>query len=387
MTSARWFAVTALLTGSLAGCGSGDDEGGATGERPAATTAQSAPPSSSPETTPPSAADPSPVDAPDRGEVRLVAKDLEVPWDVDFLPNGDALVTERDTRKLIRIPADGGPLETVMTVPGVVPDGEGGLLGLAVSPQYAQDGRVFVYFTAAGDNRVARIDMDRERVTPILTGLQKASNHNGGGLAFGPDGKLYVAVGDAAQPDLAQDQQSLNGKILRIDTDGSAAEGNPFPGSRIWSLGHRNVQGLAWDSADRLWATEFGQNTVDEVNLIRRGRNYGWPVVEGRGDGQNGQYTNPSVTWSPTSESSPSGAGIVGDELYVGALAGRRVWRVKLEETTAGDPESLLDDQLGRIRGVTRSPRGTIWITTSNRDGRGDPADIDDRILELGVDE
>ncbi len=378
--------------GSLGLAGCGDDEpsaGGGVTVAPAetpATTATTPAPTTAQAPGDDASGVPQP-DAPDRGEVRLVAKDLEVPWDVDFLPDGDALVTERDTRKLLRIPADGGPVATVMTVPGVVPDGEGGLLGLAVSPRFASDGAVYVYFTAARDNRIARIDLESKKVTSIVTGIQKASNHNGGALAFGPDGKLYAGVGEAAQPGLSQDRSSMNGKILRMDANGTPAEGNPFPGSRVWSMGHRNVQGLAWDDAGRLWATEFGQNEVDEVNVILRGRNYGWPEVEGKGDTQDGKFTNPAVTWSPTSTSSPSGGAIVGDELYVGALAGQRVWRIGLEEGTADEPESLLEGQLGRIRGVATSPRGTIWFTTSNRDGRGDPEDIDDRVLELGVDE
>lgn len=380
--------IAALLTAAIGLSACGDDTGETASPEPAPAPTQEPAPAASTATAP-STPEPtgSQPQAPARGKVRLVAKGLEVPWDIDFLPGGDALVTERDTRKLIRIPADGGPLETVMTVPGVVPEGEGGLLGLAVSPRFARDGRVYVYFSAADDNRIARIDLASKRLKIILSGIEKGSNHNGGALAFGPDGKLYVGVGEAGVPDLSQDRSSLNGKILRIETDGSPAEGNPFRRSPVWSLGHRNVQGLAWDRAGRLWATEFGQNEVDEVNLIRRGRNYGWPVVEGRGDGQAGKYTSPVVTWSPTSESSPSGGAIVGDELYVGALAGQRLWRVGLEEDTADDPESLLDGQLGRIRAVATSPRGTIWFSTSNRDGRGDPADIDDRVLELGVDE
>ena len=396
MTRVAAFLLSAASAAALALAGCGDDEPSTGGAAPATTPVIDVPPAASTtpaETTPPTSSTPTPANdasapaPPDRGQVRLIAKDLEVPWDVDFLPDGDALVTERDSKKLLRIPAnDGGPVETVMTVPGVRPDGEGGLLGLAVSPRFATDGAVYVYFTAASDNRIARIDLKSQKVTPIVTGIQKGSNHNGGALAFGPDGKLYVGVGEAGQPALAQDRASMNGKILRIDTNGTPAEGNPFPRSRVWSLGHRNVQGLAWDSAGRLWATEFGQNDTDEVNVIRRGRNYGWPIVEGKGDSHGGRFTSPVVTWSPTSTSSPSGAAITGDELYVGALAGQRLWRIGLEEASADEPESLQEGQLGRIRGVTTSPRGTIWITTSNRDGRGDPSDIDDRIFEVGVD-
>lgn len=383
---------TALLAGlaatlTVVGCGDDNDNGGETAPTPApAATTQGAPAPTSTSTTPPVGDAPA-ADVPPRGGIRLVAKDLEVPWDIDFLPDGDALVTERDSRQLIRIPADGGPRETVMRVPGVKPDGEGGLLGLAVSPDFASDGAVFVYFTAENDNRVARIDLEEKRTTPILTGLAKGVIHNGGALAFGPDRRLYVGVGETGVPGLSQQRASRNGKILRITPSGKPAPGNPFKGSPVWSLGHRNVQGFAWDDAGRMWATEFGQNEVDEVNVIRRGRNYGWPIVEGKGDTRGGRFTNPVVTWSPTSESSPSGAAIAAGELYVGALAGQRLWRMTLSETTTGEPEALQEGQLGRLRAVAASPRGTIWFSTSNRDGRGEPEDIDDRIFELGVDE
>lgn len=390
MRRARLLLLAGLsATAALGACGDDDPSPGSAASEPPSPTLDSTSPGTTPSTsptTPPVGSTPA-VPVPARGAVRLVAKDLEVPWDIDFLPSGDALVTERDSRQLLRIPAGGGPVETVMRVPGVKPDGEGGLLGLAVSPRFAEDGAVFVYFTAATDNRVARIDLTSRKTTPILTGLAKASIHNGGALAFGPDGRLYVGVGETGVPGLAQRRASRNGKILRITTSGRPAPGNPFKGSPVWSLGHRNVQGLAWDDAGRLWATEFGQNDADEVNVIRRGRNYGWPIVEGRGDTQGGRFVNPAVTWSPTSESSPSGAAVAGGELYVGALAGQKLWRMLLEETTAGQPEALQQGTLGRIRAVARSPRGTIWFSTSNRDGRGDPADIDDRILELGVDD
>ena len=164
-----------------------------------------------------------------------------------------------------------------MRVPGVnTGAGEGGLLGLAVSPRYAQDRLVYAYFTSASDNRIVRFRLGG-RVRTVLTGLASAGIHNGGRIAFGPDGKLYAGVGDAGNTASAQDRNSLNGKILRINPDGSV------PSGAVWSLGHRNVQGLAWDARGRLWASEFGQDTFDEVNLIRRGRNYGWPTVEGIG--------------------------------------------------------------------------------------------------------
>jgi glucose/arabinose dehydrogenase len=314
--------------------------------------------------------------------VRVVASGLQVPWGVAFLPGGDALVSERTTARILRVPARGGAPREVMRVPGVDTEaGEGGLLGLAVSPQYARDRLVYAYFTSAQDNRVVRFRLGAAP-QPVLSGLDRSAVHNGGRIAFGPDGMLYVGTGDAGDGEVAQDPESLNGKILRLRPDGRVPADNPFAGSPVWSVGHRNVQGLAWDAGGRLWEAEFGQNEFDEINLIRPARNYGWPRVEGEGDTAGGRYANPLVTW-PTAEASPSGAAVVGDALYVGALRGQRLWRVPLDGVRTGEPEALLDGEYGRLRTVVRAPDGALWITTSNRDGRGSPAADDDRIIRL----
>jgi glucose/arabinose dehydrogenase len=267
-----------------------------------------------------------------------------------------------------------------MRVPGVAATGEGGLLGLAVSPDYASDRLVYAYFTTARDNRIARFELGGD-VRPILTGLRAGGIHDGGRIAFGPDGKLYAGVGETGDPSLAQDREAQNGKILRIDPDGGIPKDNPFAGSPVWTLGHRNVQGLAWDADGRLWATEFGQNTFDEVNLIRKGRNYGWPEVEGDGDTQGGRFTNPLVTWS-TSDASPSGAAIIGNVLYIGALQGQAVLRVRLDGDRASKLSPIYEGH-GRIRTVVAAPDGSLWVTTSNTDGRGSPRAGDDRIVAL----
>jgi glucose/arabinose dehydrogenase len=314
-----------------------------------------------------------------RTTVKTVASGLQVPWGVAFLPDGSALVGERPTGRIVRIPRGGGRATTVMRVPGVVADGEGGLLGLAVSPHYSSDRLVYAYLTTAGDNRIVRFRLGGS-VRPILTGLQKASIHDGGRIAFGPDGKLYAGVGDAGNTSNAQNRSSRNGKILRINPDGSIPSDNPFPGSPVWTLGHRNVQGLVWDSRGRLWATEFGQDTWDEINLIRKGRNYGWPTVEGKGGTQGGRFTNPLVTWH-TDEASPSGAAILGGSLYVGALAGERLWKIPLHGASTGKPTALLKGRYGRLRTVVAAPGGGLWVTTSNRDGRGSPHSGDDKVL------
>jgi glucose/arabinose dehydrogenase len=313
---------------------------------------------------------------------RTIATGLQVPWGIAFLPGGDALVSERTTGRILRISSDGSRKRVVMRVPGVdTGAGEGGLLGLAVSPRYSRDRLVYAYFTSRTDNRIVRFRLGG-RPHPILTGLRRGFNHNGGRIAFGPDGKLYAGVGETGDSDLAQDRGSLNGKILRMNPDGSVPRDNPFAGSLVWSLGHRNVQGLAWDSSGRLWATEFGQDEFDEVNLIRRGHNYGWPEVEGRGSTEGGRFTNPVATWR-TSDASPSGAAIRRGILYIGALQGQDVLRLRLNGAHARKLRPLLQDDFGRIRTVARAPDGSLWISTSNRDGRGSPTPSDDRILRL----
>ncbi|WP_433383649.1 PQQ-dependent sugar dehydrogenase [Actinoplanes sp. CA-142083] len=307
----------------------------------------------------------------------VVATGTEVPWGLTFLPDGSALVAERMSARILRLRPGASP-ETVATVPGVAPSGEGGLLGLAVSPTYAQDSYVYAYFTAATDNRIVRFRLSApQTVEPVLTSLAKASIHNGGRIEFGPDGMLYAGVGDAGNTANAQNQQSLNGKILRMRPDGGVPPDNPFAGSLVYSLGHRNVQGLAWDAQGRLFATEFGQNTWDEVNQIVAGGNYGWPIVEG--NGTDPRFRNPIVQWS-TAEASPSGAAIVGDTLYAAALRGTRLWQVPID---GGTPTAQLTGSYGRLRTVEQGPDGWLWITTSNRDGRGTPAANDDRVIRF----
>ncbi|MFI5845523.1 PQQ-dependent sugar dehydrogenase [Catenuloplanes sp. NPDC051500] len=309
---------------------------------------------------------------------RTAAEGLEVPWGLTWLPNGDALVAERMTARLLRLPADGGAQVVAGVVPGVSPVGEAGLLGLAVSP----DEWVYAYLTSASDNRIVRFRLDAIGAPQtILTGIPRGSIHAGGRIAFGPDGKLYAGAGDAGTTANAQNPASLGGKILRLNPDGSVPADNPISGSPVYSLGHRNVQGLAWDAAGRLYAAEFGQNTWDEVNLITPGANYGWPVVEGVGGDP--RYVDPLVVWS-TAEASPSGAVISGSTLYIAALRGTRLWTVPLTASGGvGTPSAVLQNQFGRLRTVATGPDGHLWITTSNRDGRGSPSPADDRVLRF----
>jgi glucose/arabinose dehydrogenase len=311
--------------------------------------------------------------------VGTVATGLRAPWGVTFLPDGSALVGERDTTRVLAI--TDGRVRRVGRVEGVAPQGEAGLLGLATSPSYARDRTIYAYLTTPEDNRVVTMTYDGRRLgppRPILTGIPNGFIHDGGRLLFAPDGNLFVSTGETGQEQLAQDRDSLGGKVLRITPDGKAAPGNPRPGSRVWTMGHRNIQGLAFDGRGRLWATEFGQNTWDELNLIDKGRNYGWPLVEGRGDLK--EYRNPFVQWR-TEDASPSGLAYLDGSLWAGALRGGRLWQIPVTATGTGRPRDYFVGDYGRLRTVVVAPDGNLWVTTSNRDGRGDPAPKDDRIL------
>lgn len=326
--------------------------------------------------------------APDVTVSRTIATGLTSPWGLDFLPDGSALVTERDTGRILRIDPRkkaGSNVTVLGTVPGSTPDGEGGLLGIAIAPKadYA-----YVYTTTRRDNRVLRIELldnatKLGKATPILTGIPKASIHNGGRIVVDPNGDLVVATGDAGIEELSQDPTSLAGKVLRITT-----EGKPVHTTPTFSLGHRNVQGLAFDSAGGLWASEFGARDADELNFLVRNGNYGWPEVEGTG--RNSDFRNPEAEWSPTSLASPSGIAIVNDHAYVASLRGEVVWQVPLTgvggaDPGAGTPRALKLGDLGRLRTIEPAPDGSLWLITSNTDGRGDPGPRDDRIIRLSV--
>lgn len=313
---------------------------------------------------------------------REVATNLAVPWGVAFLPTGDALVAERDSARIVLVRPSGEAAE-VGRVPGVRAGGEGGLLGIAMSPGFARDRLVYAYYTTARDNRIARMTYRDGRLgapRPILTGIPSGTLHNGGRLLFGPDGTLYASTGDTHEEGLAQDRASLGGKILRMTPEGRPAPGNPFGGSVVYSYGHRNVQGLAFDSKGRLWASEFGADAWDELNLIRPGGNYGWPAVEGMGDDD--RFVNPAAVWRPE-QASPSGIAIVDDVIYMASLRGQRLWRMPIRGADVGPPAALLTERYGRLRTVTLAPDGSLWLTTSNRDGRGDPRPDDDRIIRV----
>ena len=233
---------------------------------------------------------------------------------------------------------------------------------------------MFAYYTAAEDNRIVAMSWDGSTLGDpevILDGIPKAGIHNGGRMIVGPDGLLYVGTGDAGDEQNAQDKSSLGGKILRITTEGKPAPDNPF-GDEVYSFGHRNVQGLAFDDEDRLWACEFGSQTWDELNLVTKGSNYGWPLVEGSGEGDG--LTNPKVVWR-TSEASPSGLAYWQGELWMAGLRGERLWEIPVDGTDTGDPVAHFEGEYGRLRTVVVSPDGqNLLLTASDTDGRGDPA-------------
>jgi len=378
---ARACAAGLTLVLVLAGCTATNGNAGPTAVTGGETGVASARPStaapsvSTPATTgSPRQTSPSAPAAAGEPKVRTTIEGLQLPWSTVFLPDGTAVISERDSALLKSV--RNGRISTIGSIPNVVPGGEGGLMGLALSPDFATDRFLFAYYTAAEDNRIARVRLEEAGTesesglrlgTPevIFPGISKASTHNGGRIRFGPDGFLYVGTGDSQRREQPQDRNALGGKILRLTKDGKPAPGNPFPGNPVYSLGHRNVQGLAWDSAGRLWASEFGPEVNDELNLIQAGGNYGWPEVTGA-PGREG-FIDAKVVWPSTAESSPSGMEIVGSTAFLGALRGRRVWSVPLDGENAGTPVGYFTGQHGRIRSVSLAPNGELWTLTNNQ--------------------
>ncbi|MFF2407569.1 PQQ-dependent sugar dehydrogenase [Streptomyces sp. NPDC058092] len=320
--------------------------------------------------------------------ITTVSTGWSIPWGTDWMPDGKtALATERDSFKVFEV-TPGGTRTQVGTVPGAVTtDGEGGLLGVAVDPKWSTNHYVYFMHTASEGNRVARMTYDGSSLggyTVLLQGIKKSRYHNGGRLAFGPDGYLYASTGEAQTPDLAQDKNSLNGKILRMTTDGRPAPGNPF-GNYVYSYGHRNPQGLAFDRNGRLWEAEFGDSKKDELNLIEPGKNYGWPVCEG--SCSTAGMTNPKKTWT-VSEASPSGIAIVRNVIYMATLRGERLWRVPISGDTGnvGTPTAYYVGTYGRLRTVTKVPgQDQLWLSTTNCDNKGNQPDGADKLFRVSI--
>lgn len=324
----------------------------------------------------------------DAVEYEVVAEDLEVPWEVVVLEDGRYLVTERTGDLLLIEDGQRHVLERFdeLDTPAL---GEGGLLGIAAHPDFEQNQYLYVYQTVdreSVENTVRRYEVDFESnelrdETVIIDGIPSDRFHNGGRIAFGPDDHLYVTTGDATQSDLAQDRESLAGKILRLTDDGGVPADNPFD-NEVYSYGHRNPQGLAWDEQGRLWATEHGSDARDELNLVESGANYGWPAI--RGDETAPEMRSPVFhsgeyeTWAPAGTAAVDGsvffAGLRGERLYEAAIDGERV--AAFTAHFSGD--------FGRIRAVTVGPdEEYLYFTTSNTDGRGDAGDTDDRLIRI----
>jgi glucose/arabinose dehydrogenase len=360
----------ALMVAALLLWGCGNDE----------TVSNGAPPDPTPAQTPTPAAE---------MRVDVVGTGLEVPWDLAFLPDGRALVTERGGAIRLLDVDEGVREEPVATVE-VDPTGEGGLLGIALDPDF-EDGRRFAYLAASTAEGVEvqrwRVgggpSLEREAV--VLDGIRSAPTHDGGRLRFSPGGDLYVLTGDAGEPALAQADGSRNGKVLRLGPEAFRGDSPAEP--TVVSMGHRNPQGIAWHpETGEPYATEHGATRNDEVNRIEDGENYGWPEVEGP---DHGGFRAPVRVFTDMTLA-PSGAAFAGDpdsawhgDLVIAGLAGEQLRRLTLDGDEVTAEEALLEGEYGRLRAVVEGPDGALYVTTSNRDGRGSPADDDDRVLRV----
>ena len=321
--------------------------------------------------------------------VTQIATESDIPWGLTTLPDGSILYNRRDAHDIVKLNPANGSKVTVGTVPNVQStDGEGGLTGLAIAPTFATDRWLYIMHTSPSDNRIVRIKMvddklqlDTEQV--LLKGILRNKFHDGGRLRFGPDGKLYAATGDAQNGDNAQNKNGLNGKVLRLNPDGSVPADNPF-GNYVWSYGHRNPQGLAFDAQGRLWEQEFGNAIMDETNLIVKGGNYGWPACEGT-TGQCGTagFIAPKATY-PTSAGSCSGIAIVKNAVYLACQRGTRMyrWVISGDKLTSG--QQYLNGTYGRLRTVEPAPGGGLWLTTTNAgDKDSTPNNSNEKILRV----
>ena len=318
---------------------------------------------------------------------RTVTDNLDAPWDMAWLPGGAILVTQRDRGSIVMVRPNGSK-KVVKKVKGVVSNGssggEAGLLGIALHPRFARNHLVYVYMSSGHDNRIVRMTWREGGLGPkhvVLKGIPRGLHHNGGHIAFGPDGMLYASTGESGKEALAQDRRSLGGKILRMTPNGAPAPGNPFRRSVVWSYGHRNVEGFDFDRAGRLWAVEFGDQKADELNLVRRGNNYGWPIVEGRSD--DSRFTNPKMTWD-NEIAGPASIAIRGRIAWISGLTGHRMWRVRLDGRQAKGRNDFWVEQYGRIR-RTAIHGGDLYFTSSNTDGRAVPGENDDRLVRVDL--
>jgi glucose/arabinose dehydrogenase len=322
----------------------------------------------------------------------VLAEDLEVPWSLDFLPDGSIIFTERSGNVRFIDPEQGLLDQALLRIDEVSSTGEGGLLGVTVHPDYENNSFIYLYYTyteeGALSNKVVRYTyQDNELIEDqlIIDNIPASGIHNGGRIKFGPDGMLYITTGDAGQSSLAQDPDSLAGKILRLNDNGDVPEDNPFENSPVYTLGHRNPQGLAWDEQGRMWATEHGSSAHDELNLIGAGNNYGWPQIIG--DETAEDMVSPVIhsgedTWAP------SGAAYLNGSVFFAGLRGESLYEASIDqdaEAVSVGLQSHFTGEFGRLRDVVAGPEGNLYLLTSNRDGRGDPVSTDDRIIRINV--
>ncbi|HYF13374.1 MAG TPA: PQQ-dependent sugar dehydrogenase [Candidatus Paceibacterota bacterium] len=320
--------------------------------------------------------------------ISIIAEGLEIPWDIAFV-DGGYLVTQR-TGSVVAIDKDGNKRE--IQIQGVKRTGEGGLLGIVLHPDFETNRLLYLYMTAPGrtnetENRVVRFKYENGTLTDdgvIINNIPGAIYHDGGRMEFGPDGMLYVTTGDATRDVIAQNKNSLGGKILRLEDDGKIPADNPF-GTAVWSYGHRNPQGLAWDSQGQLWETEHGRSGVrsgmDEINLIEKGANYGWPDIEG--DETKAGMETPALHSGPDDTWAPASAAIIGNRLFFGGLLGEALYEVTISGNSVTNLKEHFKGEYGRIRTVRVGPDGMLYITTSNRDGRGSPNTGDDKVIRV----
>jgi glucose/arabinose dehydrogenase len=368
MRTPRLFA--ALLSAALlTGCGGG-------GYEPAGPF-RPKPEGAPPEVGPPSVTAPAPApgrpaepgSGEDAGDPNVVASGLTVPTGLVVLPDGSALVGERDSGRVWQVFPDRSPKRQVMTVTGVDPAGDGGLLGLALSPTYDQDGLLYAYLSTATDNRVVRFPLGGTP-NPVLTGIPRGPVHNGGGLAFGADGSLYVGTGDTGDARLAGNPASLAGKVLQIDVFG-----RPVGGRAFFTRGHRDVTALCPAGADLLFATDGSLEGPDELDALTEGGDFGPAPPRGVAP----------VTEVPGAEGGLGGCAVAGRTVFLGALDGERVHVLTLDASgpVSDNSEELLGGRYGRLRTVVLDAEGGLWVTTSNKDGVGTPGEDDDRVLRI----
>lgn len=316
----------------------------------------------------------------------IIAQNLEIPWEIVFLPTGEILITERPGKLLII-----GENNKAIEVEGVKHIGEGGLLGLAIHPDFSKNNLIYLYLTSEQNgktvNRVERYKLINSELSDrkvIIDGIQGSIFHDGGRIAFGPDGYLYITTGDAQNTKLVQDKNSLNGKTLRVKDDGSIPQDNPF-GNAVYSYGHRNVQGITWDESGNLWATEHGrsgiQSGLDELNFIEKGKNYGWPDIQG--DEKRDGMINPIINSGPNETWAPSGMMYFNGSIFFAGLRGETLYEAKINGTNIMSFKKHLQGEYGRLRTVQLGQDGYLYVLTNNTDGRGKVKEGDDKLIKI----